>query len=174
MSLTEDLLSLPGCLGPVVIYGPAATQGSKRILQPTKPGQKARLIEQCKRSRPWRQQVILAMRECRPDALLDEAVHVELRVYQRRPLGHYGTGKNAGVLKAREPRFPMSGHDLDKVARAVLDAGKVAGWWIDDSRVASLDLLRLYTEGEEKVVVTAWPLEVLAEPRYGPAPGEGE
>jgi Holliday junction resolvase RusA-like endonuclease len=82
---------------------------------------------------------------------------VNLRIYVARPADHYGTGRNAGKLKPNVPAFPATGLDIDKVTRACLDAGTVAGWWTNDSRVARCSIARYY-DAEERVEVVAWPL----------------
>lgn len=57
-----------------------------------------------------------------------------------RPKSHYGTGRNAGVLKASAPAFPtrQGTKDADKLARAVGDALTMAGVWADDAQVCDL------------------------------------
>ena len=62
-----------------------------------------------------------------------------------RPAYHYGTGKNAGNLKKTAPDFKQSAPDLDKFARAVLDAIVQAGVLQDDSLVVSLHAEKRYT-----------------------------
>lgn len=57
--------------------------------------------------------------------------------YVRRPVGHYGTGKNAGAVKPSAPRWPSIKPDIDKTVRATLDPmqGVV---FDDDSRIVKL------------------------------------
>ena len=77
-------------------------------------------------------------------AALDEAVVVQLTFFFTRPEGHYGTGRNANVLKDSSPLYPeKTGEDLDKLERAVLDAltGIV---WKDDRRVVTMPSRRRY------------------------------
>lgn len=50
------------------------------------------------------------------------AIEVTMRFYMQRPKGHYGTGRNAGVLKDSAPLRPITKPDADKLERRVLDA----------------------------------------------------
>ena len=49
-------------------------------------------------------------------------VAVTVRYFFRRPKHHYGTGRNARVLKDGAPAHPISSADLDKLDRLVFDA----------------------------------------------------
>jgi Holliday junction resolvase RusA-like endonuclease len=48
---------------------------------------------------------------------------------------HYGTGKNAGVVKESAPRYPATMPDIDKLLRAILDGLTDARVWDDDGQV---------------------------------------
>jgi crossover junction endodeoxyribonuclease RusA len=54
-----------------------------------------------------------------------------------RPKAHFGTGRNAAVVKPTAPAYPASHAvgDLDKLLRAGFDALTDAGVWADDSQV---------------------------------------
>ena len=61
-----------------------------------------------------------------------------------RPKSHYGTGRNAGVLKLSAPTYPIgSRNDIDKLERAMLDGltGVVFG---DDGQVVRVTTDKLY------------------------------
>lgn len=83
----------------------------------------------------------------------------------RRPAWHYGTGRNAGRLKASAPRHPSGKPDVDKLARAVLDALTDSGAMVDDSQVCNLSAVKCYPGGDldaldhPGAVVTVWGLE---------------
>jgi Holliday junction resolvase RusA-like endonuclease len=56
-------------------------------------------------------------------AAIDGPVFLRLDFYFPRPDSHYGTGRNAGILKPGAPLYPTTaGYDVDKLSRAVLDA----------------------------------------------------
>lgn len=90
-------------------------------------------------------------------AALDEALLVRITFYFTRPDGHFGTGRNAGVLKDSAPLYPeKTGADLDKLARAALDAltGLV---WKDDKRIVTLPLRRRYALQERMEIAVRRP-----------------
>ena len=74
------------------------------------------------------------------------AVELRLDFDLSRPAGHYGTGRNAAVLRASAPRWPRQSPDLDKLCRAVCDALTDAGCWKDDSVVAFLIAAKRYAD----------------------------
>jgi len=90
-----------------------------------------------------------------------EPISVRARFYFHRPASHYGTGKNRKRLKPSAPIMPCNRAqgDVDKLARALLDAmtGVV---FRDDSQVAELELSKRWTrDGPERVEVEAWQNE---------------
>jgi Holliday junction resolvase RusA-like endonuclease len=62
-----------------------------------------------------------------------------------RPKGHYGSGKNATVLKPSAPPFPDVKPDATKVLRATEDALKGL-LWRDDSQVVTQMVTKRYGE----------------------------
>lgn len=119
------------------VPGLPAPQGSKKVV-PTARGH--RVIEGNEaRLRPWRQAVAieasLAMgRDASPTR---GAVRVELAFSFPRPAGHYGNGRNQGIVRDSAPAYKTTKPDLDKLARSVLDAltGIV---FVDDAQVDEL------------------------------------
>lgn len=95
--------------------------------------------------RSWRSDVTAALAEKRPPAPIDEPVEVRLEFSLLRPLGHYG---RRGLLDSA-PLVPGRKPDLDKLARAVLDAATVAGIWTDDARVVSLRATKRYVAEDQ-------------------------
>jgi Holliday junction resolvase RusA-like endonuclease len=97
-----------------------------------------------KKTRPWRQDVAAAAEKAtdengvRRRYLGDTPIVVDVAFYMPRPKGHYGTGRNAGQIKASAPAFPTVKPDVDKLARAVLDALKTAGIYRDDAQVVDM------------------------------------
>ena len=94
----------------------------------------------------WRDSIADAVRPL-VDRLTTDPVAVSATFYVRRPAGHFGTGRNASTLRSSAPAFPTkrSSGDLDKLARAVLDAltGVV---YRDDSQVIDLRLRKRYAD----------------------------
>lgn len=62
-----------------------------------------------------------------------------------RPQGHFGTGRNAGILKESAPKKPQSKPDVSKCVRAIEDSltGIV---WKDDSQVVYILTGKRYAE----------------------------
>lgn len=77
---------------------------------------------------------------------------VEIEFVFPRPAGHYGTGKNAGLLKHSavhlRPRGGTNGGDLDNLAKLVTDALEGVAYH-NDSDIAALTLSKRYVYGAE-------------------------
>lgn len=75
-------------------------------------------------------------------------VDVELWFYMPRRDGHYGSGRNAHRLKDDAPDFPIARQsgDLDKLARAALDALTTAAVLGDDVQVVDLHAYKRYAD----------------------------
>lgn len=126
------------------VRGFPAPQGSKRAIVNRYSG-KAALIESSKRVKPWRADVreaaITAMGD--PMFMLRGPLYVELEFRLPRPKGHYRTGIHAGELKPSAPEHLAGKPDIDKLARAVLDA--ITGIvWTDDAQVTQLHAVKRY------------------------------
>jgi crossover junction endodeoxyribonuclease RusA len=116
------------------VPGIPAPQGSK-----TKWG-----TEASKNLKPWRDSVINAAHNAEPQEVFFTDVHVDLTFFFPRPKSHYGTGRNATLLKSTAPEWKASAPDLDKLCRAVLDGLVQAGILRDDALVVSLGAGKLY------------------------------
>lgn len=109
------------------------------------------------RTKPWRAAVAIAA-EGQP--MLDGPLRLEVAFVFPRPKNHYGTGRNAGVLKRDVALFHNTKPDLDKLLRAIGDAltGLV---WRDDSQVAFVQARKIYGEQACAVItvrrITATP-----------------
>ncbi|HVJ98946.1 MAG TPA: RusA family crossover junction endodeoxyribonuclease [Acidimicrobiia bacterium] len=106
----------------------------------------------------WRGQVQAAVAgiECEQ---FTGPVELRLGFDMPRPLAHYGTGKNAGVLKRSAPDVPHTAPDLDKLVRCVNDAITDAGLWRDDAQVAVIVAAKRYvTTGVPGVLITVTEL----------------
>jgi len=71
-----------------------------------------------------------------------------------RPKGHYGTGRNAGYLRASAPRLPGGRPDIDKLLRSTFDALGEAGVWGDDSQVTDVHASKMYANPYEPIGAT--------------------
>jgi crossover junction endodeoxyribonuclease RusA len=126
-----DVRGVPGAQGSKTVYG------------------KGRFVESSAKVKPWRQDVKAAAEA----ALLatDEwdlghrgPVAVRIVFTFPRPRSHYGTGRNAGVVKGNAPERPV-GHntgDLDKLCRSTFDALQAAGVIADDCQIYAADVVK--------------------------------
>jgi Holliday junction resolvase RusA-like endonuclease len=90
-------------------------------------------------------------------------VALALTFVMRRPLGHYGTGRNARKLKPRAPWYSAVRPDVDKLTRAVMDSLTGVAYR-DDGQVAALRVAKVY--GPRGAVT----VEVHALPHHAKAP----
>lgn len=124
------------------VLGVPAPAGSKRGF-----AVKGRVIitDANKKAAPWKALVSAAAREVYDGPLLTGPLAVRMMFYFPRPKGHYGTGKNAGKLKASAPAEHTKKPDALKLSRGTEDAltGIV---WRDDSQIVCETLSKHYGE----------------------------
>jgi crossover junction endodeoxyribonuclease RusA len=92
---------------------------------------------------PWREAIRAEVQRQMPGPIAG-AVFCEITFWLGRPKGHYGTGRNAGSVRAGAPAVPAGKPDLDKLCRAVLDGLTEGGAWKDDGQVFTLVSRKLY------------------------------
>jgi len=76
---------------------------------------------------------------------LDGPLSLELCCYRGRPKAHYGTGKNAGQVKASAPTLPTSKPDLDNYIKFVLDCLNEI-LFKDDAQIVRISSAKAYGE----------------------------
>lgn len=104
-----------------VVLGTPQPQGSKTAIQQR--GKRPRVIEDNPQTGPWRQVVAAAALEAMDGrGLRSGPLRLRAVFVFRRPAGHFGTGRNAGKLKASAPLYVPKRPDLDKCLRAIGDA----------------------------------------------------
>lgn len=126
------------------VHGLPKTAGSKRAFY--KPGMRFPVIvDDCAKSKDWKHDVKMSALEHRPATLLTGPLRVELTFTLPRAKGHFGSGKNAAVLKPSAPMHHIIKPDVLKMARAVEDAltGII---YADDSQICDERLLKWYGE----------------------------
>jgi crossover junction endodeoxyribonuclease RusA len=129
-----------------VVLGHAQQKGSKI---PTRTSAGAMYVrDENPEAAPWEARIASAARYAfgeRP--LIRRQVELELAFYFARPKSHYGTGRNAELVKTSAPRAPITRPDLDKLARCAIDAltGVVLA---DDSLVTDLYASKRFGEPE--------------------------
>lgn len=126
-----------------VVHGIPAPQGSKRHVG------HGVMVESSKAVGPWREAVRAECQraiEAGGTPVMDGPVHVQLRFWLPRPKGHFGTGRNGGVLRGSAPLWPAGKPDLDKLERAALDGLTAGGAWRDDSQVVVVTAIKVYAD----------------------------
>lgn len=119
-----------------IIPGKPCTQGSK--------DQFGR--ETNKRLPGWRSDAREAARHVLPTTWdPSRSMRVQAAAYFQRPASHYGRRNGGPYLKPDAPRFPGRVGDVDKLARALLDA-LTHILWNDDDQVVALTITKHYTE----------------------------
>ena len=128
------------------IPGVPAPQGSKTAVMS---GRRAVLIEASKATAPWRATVTAHARQAMTEQIVGP-VRVVCIFYFPRPANHFGTGRNAGMVRPGAPSiYKATKPDLDKLLRAVLDGVTDAGAWRDDSQVAQLSAVKRWADAEK-------------------------
>lgn len=95
---------------------------------------KIRMVDACKTRKPWMDAVAFGARRRHQGRPFEGPVKFLMKFYMPRPKSHYGTGRNASVLKASAPREHLQKPDLTKLIRCAEDA--LTGiLWVDDSQV---------------------------------------
>ena len=114
--------------------------------------------------KPWRAKLAAAARAAaHADGweTLDGPIRVTIKTAHPRPAAHYRTGRYSGLLKPDAPRWKATRPDVDKLARAVLDALTDAQVITDDGRVAWLSAYDMWTNDPDNdggVLVYVTPL----------------
>jgi Holliday junction resolvase RusA-like endonuclease len=138
------------------VPGMPAPAGSKRAMVNRHTG-RAAVIDDCKRSGPWKERVAMFAREAFDGDPLTGPLEVEFAFTVARPKGHHGSGRNAMSLKRSAPRHPIGRPDTTKLIRAAEDALKGIVWG-DDSQIVRQTGTKEYGT-RPGVRVTIWEVE---------------
>jgi Holliday junction resolvase RusA-like endonuclease len=127
----------------VTVAGKPAPQGSKAR------GRNGGLYDMSKGLEDWRRRVAVTVRTHLPspgwpaEAIAGPAA-VTVVFLLPRPVSHYINGKHGGLVKPTAPLHPATRPDVDKLARAVLDALAKSGAIKDDGQVVTLAVVKTY------------------------------
>jgi len=82
--------------------------------------------------------------------LLGEPLRIECEFFVKRPKGHWGTGRNADLLKERfAVARPTGRPDLSNLVKLVEDALTTLAW-ADDDQIVSINARKSYTQIREE------------------------
>lgn len=130
----------------IEVRGVAKPAGSKRAFVLKKGGVftgRAIVTDDCKGSRDWKIDVQRHAATAFTGKPWDCPIHITLRFTIARPKGHYGSGRNAAVLKPGAPPYPTSKPDCLKLSRGVEDA--LTGLlYMDDSQIVTEVISKRY------------------------------
>lgn len=132
------------------VYGRPQPRGSKRGFVR---GGRVVMTDMNPHSGEWmnlvRDQAVQAMGDL---PLMEGPLKLGVTFYMPRPKGHYGSGRNANVIKPSAPMFPHVAPDTTKLLRAVEDAltGTV---YRDDAQIVIQMALKRYGERPRAEIV---------------------
>ena len=132
------------------VLGKLQPAGSKKGFVNPNTG-KVVIVEDAKLSKPWKQEVAgaaeYAVGESGWTVCDPRPMRLDVAFMLIRPKGHYGSGRNAGMVRVGAPAYPATKPDATKLLRAVEDAltGVV---WRDDAQVVEQAVWKLYGEPE--------------------------
>lgn len=128
----------------IIIPGAAQPAGSKRAV-PSRNGKFASVIDANPKASDWKRLVALAAKQQLPAgfSLIRGPIRTLTTFFRVRPASHYGSGKNAGVLKPSAPMWPTPKPDATKLWRGTEDAltGIV---WADDAQIVDQRQVKRY------------------------------
>lgn len=101
--------------------------------------------DNAEKQKPWASSVGYAAQQAGVKMMQSGPVRVEVSFFMPRPRSHYGTGRNAGKVKAAAPSCHTSKPDLDKLVRCVKDALTGIAWK-DDAQVAEVVARKGYVD----------------------------
>jgi crossover junction endodeoxyribonuclease RusA len=102
------------------------------------------------KTRPWRQDLIHAAAEAFGErSAITGPVSVSATFKMPRPKHHFGTGRNADLLRPGAPPYPSGKPDVDKLVRNLLDALTGAAVIRDDAQVVVLDAAKVWASPAE-------------------------
>jgi Holliday junction resolvase RusA-like endonuclease len=145
------------------VPGRPVPQGSKRALMP-KGGKVPVVIDANPEGlAAWRRKVTNEAIEKQAEYMhtqpgmlfpIGDPIGLTVTFAMERPRFHYGTGKNADIVKESAPKFPAIMPDIDKLLRAILDALTDAQVWRDDGQVVWVLAKKVYDAGRPGVAIS--------------------
>lgn len=136
-----------------IAYGRAEPRGSKKAMK-SKHMKFAAVVDDNPNSKPWMEHVRHLAAQQHTGELLRGPIRLTVTFYFAYMASHYGTGRNAGVLKNSAPERVSGGRtgDIDKLVRGVAD-GLTGSIYRDDKQVCELIARKYYTAESERTVI---------------------
>ena len=89
------------------------------------------------------QQFAEKVRQYKPQTPFSGPIRIKLKYVFKRPKSHFGTGRNAAILKSGAPTFHTSKPDVDNLVKFTLDAMN-GEFYIDDKQVVEIRAEKVY------------------------------
>lgn len=129
-----------------VIHGDPKPQGSKKAMMPPNARFPVVIESAGEKLKQWRYAVANKAAEMMGEEQpWDGPISLVVTFNMIRPKGHFGTGRNAGILKESSPEHHTKKPDTDKLIRAVMDSLSKRVYR-DDSQVVNLTVFKRYCE----------------------------
>lgn len=97
----------------------------------------------------WREAIGLAAKPHAPQVPINGPVRLNVSFRFARPKYHYGTGRNAGKVKASASRYPDGDlNDMDNMLKSVMDVLTSVGVWRHDGLVVRSDLAKDWADDQ--------------------------
>ena len=125
----------------LIVYGDPKAQGRPRT---TAKGRFATVYED-KKDRQAKATLAVIVQQKAPKELLEGPLRVDINWFFQRPKSHFGTGKNAGILKMSAPVHYTSKPDRDNLDKRVLDA-LTGVFWQDDAQICQGWIQKRYSD----------------------------
>lgn len=119
--------------------------GSKKAFYNKATG-RAMIVDACKGNKSWREAVKYATLEAYRGPQITGPCELSIAFHMPRPKGHYGTGKNASVLKPSAPHWHTKKPDRTKLLRSTEDAIKDSGIVTDDTIFCDGVIKKIYSD----------------------------
>ncbi len=134
------------------VPGIPATAGSKKGFYNKKLG-RVMIVPASIKQKPWMNTVTFFARQEYKGPLLEGPLKLTIEFRILRPQGHYGTGRNSGIVKPKhKDPWHFKKPDLCKLIRAVEDALKGITWH-DDSQVCMYEARKVYVDRDPGAMV---------------------
>jgi Holliday junction resolvase RusA-like endonuclease len=127
--------------------------GSKRAFLHKTTG-RVIVTEDCKRSKDWRTAVAFKASEAIKSPFAGP-VEVRFEFLMPRPKGHFGSGRNTGILRSSAPAYPAVKPDVTKLVRSTEDAMKGIAWNDDAQAVRQIGEKRYAEIAGAIITITA-------------------
>jgi len=128
----------------LVIYGEPKAQARHRhrTVQPKDENKKA-FVMTYDPDKKYKEDLLTKIQHFAPPEPFECALRVDLVFHLSRPMNHFGTGRNAGVLKGSAPKHHLTKPDIDNLQKFLYDS--LSGvFWRDDRVIVKGTTSKVY------------------------------